>query len=119
MTTIINIERIKIYRNYGGDIDGLLRMGKKSDLDEFGSEIDNIWGKITSFSQDIELIENGLVSKEYADKTIEEIKSLCDQQAFDELTKTISTARTNLLDIIKDYQLSADKAVRIFKEKYK
>ena len=119
MTTIINIDRIKIYRNYGGDIDGLLRMGKKSDLDEFGSDLDNIWGKITSFSQDLELIDKGLVSKEYADKTIEEIKSLCDQQAFDELTKTISIARTKLLDIIKDYQLSSDKAVRIFKEKYK
>jgi hypothetical protein len=36
-----------------------------------------------------------------------------------ELSKTISIAKTNLLDIIKDYQLCADKAVRIFKEKYK
>ncbi len=75
MTTIINIDRLKIYRNYGGDIDGLLRMGKKSDLDVFGSDLDDIWGKITSFIQDVELLEKGLVSKEYADKSIEAIKS--------------------------------------------
>ena len=119
MTTIINIDRLKIYRNYGGDIDGLLRMGREADLNAFGSDIDKIWGKITSFTQDIELIEKGLVSKEYADKIINEIKALCDDQAFDELTKTISINKINLLDIIKDYQLSADKAVRVFKDKYK
>jgi len=118
MTTIINIDNLKIYRNYGGNIDGLLRMGKKSDLDAFGSDLDNIWGKITSFSQDVELIEKGLVSKVYADKSKEEIKSRYDQAAFDELTNTISTTSTNLLYIIKDYQLSADKAVQIFKDKY-
>ena len=119
MTTVINIDRLNIYRNYGGDIDGLLRTGKKSDLNVFGSDLDEIWGEITNFSQDIELIEKGLVSKEYADKSIEKIKSICDQQAFDELTKTISIAKINLLDIIKDYQSSADKAVQIFKDKYK
>jgi hypothetical protein len=119
MTTIININKLKIYRNYGGDIDGLLRIKKKADLDTFGSDLDNIWAKITSFTQDIELIEKGLVSKEYEDKTINEIKALCDDLAFDELTKTISINKINLLDIIKDYQLSADKAVHIFKDKYK
>ncbi len=119
MTNIINIKRLKIYRNHDGDIDRLLKMGKKSDLDAFGSDLDELWREITSFSQDIELIEKGLVSKEYADKSIEKIKSLCDQAAFVELTKTISISEPNLLDIIKDYQISADKAVRIFKEKYK
>ena len=64
MTTIINIDRLKIYRNYDGDIDGLLRMGKKSDLDAFGSDLDKLWGEITSLSQDIDLIEKGLVTKE-------------------------------------------------------
>lgn len=44
MTTILNIDRLKIYRHYDGDIDGLLRMGKKSDLDAFGTDLDNIWG---------------------------------------------------------------------------
>lgn len=89
MTNKININRLKIYRNYGGDIDGLFRMVNKSDLDAFGSDLDDIWGKITSFTQDVELIEKGLVSKEYQDKSIEAIKSGCDKAAFDDLTKTI------------------------------
>jgi|GEM_PF-5360403 len=118
MTTIINIDRLNIYRSYGGDIDGLLIIGKKSELNAFGSDLDKIWGEITNFSQDIALIEKGHVSKEYADKIIEKIKSHCDQLAFDELTNNIATVKTNLLDIIEDYQFSADKAVRIFKEKY-
>jgi hypothetical protein len=96
MTHLINIDRLKIYRNYGGDIDGLLRMRKKADLDHFGSDVAKIWGKITSFTQDIELIEKGLVSKEYADKTIHEIKELSDDQVFDELTKTITINKINL-----------------------
>ena len=59
------------------------------------------------------------MSQEYANKSIEEIKSNCDQEAFDELTKNISKYTINILDIIKDYQLAADKAVQIFKDKYK
>lgn len=89
MTTIINIDRLRIYRHYGGDIDRLLKMGKKPDLDAFGSDLDEIWAEISSLSQDIELIEEGLVTKEYAEKIIEKIKSLCDQLALDELTKKI------------------------------
>ncbi len=118
MTSIINLNRLKIYRKYDGDIDGLLRMGKKSELKAFGFDLDNIWGEITSLTQEIELIEKGLASKEYAEKSIEKIKSLSDQPAFEELTKTISIAKTNLLEIINDYQLSANKAVQIFKKKY-
>jgi hypothetical protein len=51
MTSIINADRIKIYRHYGGDIDGILKINKKADLDK-------IWSKITGVLQDIELVEN-------------------------------------------------------------
>lgn len=119
MRTVINKKILEIYHNYDGDIDGLLRTGRISDLEALGSEVDNIWADITGFIQNIELIQKGLVSKEYANKSIEEIKSNCDQAAFDELTKNISKYTINILDIIKDYQLAADKAVQIFKDKYK
>jgi hypothetical protein len=56
MTSIINADRIKIYRHYGGDIDGILKINKKADLDK-------IWSKITGVLQDIELVEKGFVSK--------------------------------------------------------
>jgi hypothetical protein len=42
MTTIINKEMLNIYRTYGGDIDGLLRMGQKSELNVFGSDLAKI-----------------------------------------------------------------------------
>jgi hypothetical protein len=53
MTTIINADRIKIYRYYGGDMDGILKTNKKADLEKFGSDLDGIWSKITSVLQDI------------------------------------------------------------------
>lgn len=118
MMNLINIERLKIYRNYGGDIDGILRMDRKSELDAFGHELDKIWQEITNSIQDIEWIEKGLTSKDYADNSIRNIKILCDRPVFEELTKNILTPKIDLLDIIKDYQSGADKAVQIFKEKY-
>ena len=90
MRTVINKKILEIYHNYDGDIDGLLRTGRISDLEALGSEVDNIWADVTGFIQNIELIQKGLVSQEYANKSIEEIKSNCDQAAFDELTKNIS-----------------------------
>ncbi len=119
MTTIINADRIKIYRHYGGDIDGILKINKKADLEKFGSDLDEIWSKITSVLQDLELVEKGLASKEYTEKILIEIKALCDNAAYEELTKVISIDRFSLIDIIKDYQTSADQALNIFKAKYK
>lgn len=119
MTSIINADRIKIYRHYGGDIDGILKINKRVDLEKFGSDLDEIWSKITGVLQDIELVKKGLASKEYAEKVLVEIKTLCDNATYEELTKVISIDRLSLIDIIKDYQISADKAVHIFKTKYK
>jgi hypothetical protein len=117
--TIINIDRLKIYRNYNGDIDSILRRNKKSELDAFGPEIDKIWGKITSVIQDLELIEKGLTSKEYMDRFISEVKVICDDLVYTELMRNVLVNKITLIDIIKDYQLSVDKTVNIFKNKYK
>lgn len=119
MTTIITADRIKIYRHYEGDIDGFLRTNKKGEIDEFGSDLDKIWSKINSVLQDVELVEKGLTSKEFTDKLLFEIKALCDEKVYKELTKAISIDRYSLIDIIKDYQISANEAVNIFKAKYK
>lgn len=115
----INIHQLKIYHNYDGDIDGILRMGKKSELNVFGSEIDVIWSEITNLNHGIELIKKGNVSKEYVENSINKIKSICDNEAFKEMTKDMPSNKPDLIEIIKDYQISADKAVKIFKEKYK
>ena len=64
MRTVINKKILEIYHNYDGDIDGLLRTGRISDLEALGSEVDNIWADITSFIQNKELIQKGLVSQE-------------------------------------------------------
>ncbi len=114
----ITIKRIEIYRRYGGDIDGIARMRKGADIETFGSELDYIWSKITSSIQDVELIEKGVVSKDYKHNAIAQIRALCDDKAFHDLTKTIDVDTVGLLDIIKDYQKSADTAVQIFKNKY-
>jgi len=84
MTTIINADRIKIYRHYGGDIDGILKINKKAELEKFGSDLDSIWSKITSILQDMGLVEKGLTSKENTEKILIEIKALCDNAAYEE-----------------------------------
>jgi len=119
MTTLINIDILRIYHDFNGNIDEFLRMGKSADQKAFGSNLDMIWAEIVNFNEVKSLIEKRLVSKENAEKAIKKIKLHCDQQAFEELTKNISTPTINLLDIIKDYQISTDKAVQIFKKKYK
>lgn len=119
MTTIINEDRIKIYRHYKGDIERILKANKMADLEKFGSDLDGIWSKITSLLQDIELVEKGLASKEYTEKILVRIKVLCDNAAYEELTKVIPIDRFSLIDIIKEYQISANQAVNIFKAKYK
>ena len=97
----------------------LLKNGSESDFAIYGSDLDAIWKKITTVLQDIARIEKGLVSTESADGLISDVELLCDKQTFEELTKTILVKKYSLLDVIQDYQLTADQAVRIFREKYK
>jgi len=76
---MITINKVLIYNKYGGDMDGIYRMGNKSDENTItGSE----WSKICNFYQDVKLISDGLTSKGYVKRSIENLKRDCDREAY-------------------------------------
>lgn len=89
MTTLITIDKLKLYNAYGGDIDGFSRKISKKNKKVFGDDADNAWATISSKLQDIEFISKRLSSQDYTDKTLRELKEICDTQSFEALTSKI------------------------------
>ncbi|KYG74885.1 hypothetical protein EV198_0607 [Roseivirga ehrenbergii] len=84
---MLTIEKIKIYNKYGGDIDGFSRGGKTSEQNLFG---DNNWSLIDEFEQDVKLISDRLVSKEYREKSLIKLNENCDLETKDYFNSKIS-----------------------------
>ena len=74
---MLTIEKIKIYNKFGGDIDGLARVGKSAKQHLIKS---NDWSLIDEFEQDLKLISDRLVSKEYREKTLKKLTEYCDSE---------------------------------------
>lgn len=83
---MITIEKLKIFDKYKGDIDAFARVGSETEKKVI---TDNEWQIIASSKQDIELINKGLSSSDFNSKTISQIKSNTDKNAFDTLSKQI------------------------------
>ncbi len=87
---MITEQKIKIYRKYQGDIDGIARGGRKSEKDLF--EEDD-WYLIDNVLQDIEMINKGLCSADYKKKKIENtVQKNFDNKAIDLLKKMINNS---------------------------
>jgi hypothetical protein len=89
MSIIINIERLTIYRKFGGDENGFTIAGTRSEREAFDDNIHS-WSITSNKTQDLELIKNGFASQEYIDKTINELRLICDAESYAELTKTLN-----------------------------
>ena len=89
MTTLITIDKLKLYNNFGGYIDGFSRKNTKKIKKVFRDDADNAWATISSKLQDIELISKRLSAQDYTDKTLRELKEICDTQSFEALTSKI------------------------------
>ena len=74
---MLTIKKIKIYNKFGGDIDGFSRGRKMSQQNLFN---DNDWSLIDEFEQDIKLISDRVVSKEYREKALIKLNKNCDLQ---------------------------------------
>jgi hypothetical protein len=81
---MITLHKIKIFDRYGGNIDGLLRVGRDQEKMLFDN---NDWSMLASFYQDIVLIKSGLVAQAYFDKVVSDMKTHCDKESFDKLTR--------------------------------
>ena len=89
MTTIITIDRLKLYNAFGGDIDGFSRTNSIKNKQIFGNDSDNAWATISSKLQDIELISKRLASQDYVEKILRELREICDTESFAALTSKI------------------------------
>lgn len=89
MKTIITIDKLKLYNDFGGDIDGFSRTNSKKNKEVFGDDSDNAWATISNKLQDIELISKRLASQKYTEKTFQELNEICDTQSFATLTSKI------------------------------
>ncbi|TCC86446.1 hypothetical protein EZ428_15190, partial [Pedobacter frigiditerrae] len=83
---MITIDKIKIFDSYGGDIDGLARVGRESEKKLFDN---NDWSLIDGLYQDIELINKRFAAQTYIDQTITKLKDNCDIESFDLFTSRI------------------------------
>jgi len=81
----ITIDKLNIYRKYGGDIDDFARTGQEIEKQNFSS---NDWELIDNFVQSLTLINNGLTSDGFASSTLEKLAELADEQAFKQMTKS-------------------------------
>ncbi len=94
---MITTEKLKVFNSYGGDIDGLARVGRDHEKALFDNDD---WYIISSFYQDIELIKNRLAAQTYIDQTIDKLKLNCDKDSFEKLT--------NDLPLYNDFQKVVD-----------
>lgn len=89
MTDLINIEKLKIYNSYGGDIDGIYRNNRQAEKAVFGKSLDKTWTFISTKIQDIELISKRLTSYDFAKKTLTELYETTDAETFKIFTDKI------------------------------
>jgi hypothetical protein len=84
---MINIEKIKIYKKYNGDIDSWVRFGSKKEKLHID---DNDWYLIEQLVQDIFLVNRNLASLKYKNELNTKLTEICVDMESIELLKNIS-----------------------------
>lgn len=77
---MITAEKIKVFDRFGGDEDGLARVG--SDHEKKIFEANDDWFQIINFYQDVTLINNQLASADYVKSAIEKMRRNCNDEAY-------------------------------------
>jgi hypothetical protein len=80
---MITKQKIDIYNKYLGDSDGFVRCGSKNEKELFSP---NDWALIETTLQDLEIIDKGLCSEEYRERTYIRLN-----ENFDSTTITLLT----------------------------
>lgn len=89
MTDRLNIEKLKIYNSYGGDIDGICRNNRPTEKAVFGDNLDSTWSFISNKLQDIELISKRLTSYDYTQSALTELYQKSDTETYKLFTDKI------------------------------
>jgi hypothetical protein len=85
---LITADMLKLHKRFAGDDDWLQRAGTIDDITLFTNN-KKAWFKIGSALQDIDLISKRLASKEYTEKALIELETVCDEASFKDLTSMI------------------------------
>lgn len=84
---MITLKHLKIYENYGGDGDMLIRTGSYEEKELMDYET---WSLIEELIQNLELIKKGLASDSFKSQILKKLKTACDnektQQKLESLT---------------------------------
>jgi hypothetical protein len=89
MTDLLNREKLQIYNLYNGDIDGVFRNNRPTEMAVFGDSLDITWELISNKLQDIELISRRLTSYDYTKKILTELFEKSDAETFKLFTDKI------------------------------
>ena len=82
MTDQLNIEKLKIYNSYGGDIDRICRNNRSREKAVFGDSLDSTRTLISLKLQDIELISKRLTSYDRTKSTLTELYEKLDAETY-------------------------------------
>ncbi len=74
---MITKDKIQIYKNYSGDVDGWARIGSKEEKELMNDED---WFLIEDLLQDLSLMKSGNSSEEYNIKIAEKLKNKCSDE---------------------------------------
>ncbi len=72
---MLTLEKLEIYRRYGGDVDGYARYNEDIPNSTFDR---NDWSLIGSFLQDLYLVNTKFASRSFAQELQNKIKLNCD-----------------------------------------
>ena len=79
-------EKLLIFNKYGGDPDGFARLGS---IHEKGLFEKGDWIVIDDFFQNAELISKRLVSKDFKERILKELKEFADEESFEIMTNNL------------------------------
>lgn len=83
---MITLKKLNVYHKYSGDIDQFGRAGIRKDHKIISGEE---WFFLRNILQSLDMVKKKVTSTEFSNKTIEELKSSCDSEVFQLLTKEI------------------------------
>jgi len=89
MTDSLNLEKLKIYNSYGGDIEGICRNNRLIEKAVYGANLDSTWTFISNKFHDMALISKRLTSYEYTKNTLKELHEKSDAESYQMFTDKI------------------------------
>ena len=82
ITDQLNIEKLKIYNSYSGDIDGICRNNRSTEKAIFGDSLDSTRTLISLKLKDIERISKRVTSYDYTKSTLTELYEKLDAETY-------------------------------------